>query len=334
VFFHSSEELMRNEMHKTIIDDLSPTLRGEVIAVVHAKWLSKVRLLKVIPADEKIGFVSALVTEMQAVAYARDDYILRRNDLNDNIFIVQMGTVLRADLLHAKTFDAGDVFCADVIVSRRHTPSRYSWVAVSYVILHVISAGEVHTILADARFVGARKQIRKQAFKQLLTQQIGQYAEAYLLFRTPEVTGVDSEYVPAEHIKTKRYMDELRKREERGDIEEGAVPKVAAGEVAGSGAGGAGSGAEGTDAVFVRAQTSTQRGAGRRATHRDSHRGSHTGDSRLRSHASPTQSFDDSDAMAEVHERLDQHHEKIEEVLRLLRGMAVHRTAGGGTMHM
>jgi hypothetical protein len=310
VFFYSSEELMRNEMYKAIIDDLSPTLRGEVIAIVHSKWLSKVRMLTAIPADEKVGFISALVGQMQAVAYAKDDYILRRGDFNENIFIVQKGTVLRCDLMHAKSFEAGNVFCTDVIVSRRHARSRYSWVSISYVIVHAISSGEVQNILADPRFGETRKVLRKQAFKLLLVQNIGMYSKVFQKFMAPVEHG-GGEYVPAEHIQTKRYMDGARQTEEQGS----AAGHTKLGNDVGQDRG----------ATYAKKGHSCTRYLGKSSPVSPHHSAGGGGDVRLKTSHSNDEGGGDSTAdedVSEIRDRLDHQQNQIDEVLRLLRAMS------------
>jgi hypothetical protein len=65
-FHFKTQSLFRARMHQTVLEVLSPELRNQVVAFINYKWISKVRLFKSLPADERGNFMTRVTMAMTA----------------------------------------------------------------------------------------------------------------------------------------------------------------------------------------------------------------------------------------------------------------------------
>ena len=88
-YFRETKFMIESQFFQTLIDRMSPTLRGDVAAHCHAFWILKVPFFYAKDKRERLPFITAIASSLVPEAYAPHELICQKGETTDKMFIIR-----------------------------------------------------------------------------------------------------------------------------------------------------------------------------------------------------------------------------------------------------
>jgi len=137
-YFHEARDMGRQRVERSIIDQMSPSLQGEVALCVHGRWIQSVRFLREIGTNVFIWIARCLTT----MVYAPREEVFRERTL----FIIRRGICARK----GKVLSVGDAWGFDMLLENEHLRDTTFTRALSY--LHVLMLHASDVLRMESKF--------------------------------------------------------------------------------------------------------------------------------------------------------------------------------------
>mmetsp|Transcript_13260 Transcript_13260/g.41883 ORF Transcript_13260/g.41883 Transcript_13260/m.41883 type:complete len:624 (+) Transcript_13260:90-1961(+) len=135
-FFFQIKDLARVQGYKALVEQLSPSLQGELAMTVNEVWMSKVWYFNSASLPMPPGFLSAIAQQLQVSVHAQQEsigelwtlYILHRGLAVRKMGILHSGSVWGEDFVLAsrELLDSSQAFCLTFIELSRLTRRRFT----------------------------------------------------------------------------------------------------------------------------------------------------------------------------------------------------------------
>lgn len=184
-FFHYTEGQRRLRHYHTLLEDMSPALRGDVSRIINKDWVHKVPFIEVAPIEEREAFITAIAIELQLRAYPPLERIMSPGVTVNEMYIINRGTVsihmrprVNPDAVDAETFghlnlrrsipvrafkalEQGNCFGHEIIFGGHK--SVYYATTLTYCDISVLTQEKLEEILDSQSLIGTQVNLRAHA---------------------------------------------------------------------------------------------------------------------------------------------------------------------------
>jgi len=220
-FHFKTQSLFRARMHQTVLEVLSPELRNQVVAFINYRWISKVRLFKTLPAEERGNFMTRVTMSMTAQAYGPNEYVVRLADMMETMYIIKEGVCVKILSSGAqKMLLNGDVAGSDITIRTAGFRANFELKTITFVVTQELDRDDLQQILAHPGFKETRICLRKTAIKRLFKDCFFGYCKLFQsMHGLQSLAGgtMDPEARAKLHEATGKM---LRKHEQQGETQE------------------------------------------------------------------------------------------------------------------
>lgn len=159
-YFTHCKQIFRMKYFHEVLENMSPTLQGEVARHSHGSWLYEIKFFNAGKEDERDRFLVQVALALEPSAFAPNEMVYREGDLAECMYIVQKG--LASNL--GKVISSGGYFGEDMIAGSEESPSRRTSDVRSLTFLDVyeFSREHLYEILENGDFDETEKMIRRQ----------------------------------------------------------------------------------------------------------------------------------------------------------------------------
>jgi len=160
-FFLRAREMHRERFYHETLQIMSPTLRGEVLAMTQGDWIQKVPFFCGAPPKEQRDFMSALVLCLKTELFAQQDMVVQEGELCNDMYIIQRGLVACL----GRVLSRGRLVGQDMVLSRWKWRRQYSARALTFVEVQKITNEDLARTLDDGDFPFTRHNIKRSAMR-------------------------------------------------------------------------------------------------------------------------------------------------------------------------
>lgn len=153
-YFYHCRHRLRIRSYHTLLEQMSPALRGAVAAFVHGPALEQIYFFVVEGSDETPTFITQISMCMEAEAYGPQENVIATNSVADRMFIVDAGLASKEGLLFTK----GSFFGEDFILTDARR--EYSVLAVNFLDVYTVQRDKLYEILDNFWLPKTRAKIR------------------------------------------------------------------------------------------------------------------------------------------------------------------------------
>jgi len=159
-YFTHCKQIFRMKYFHDVLENMSPTLQGEVAKHSHGSWLYEIKFFNASQDDERDRFLVQVALSLEPSAYAPNEMVYREGDLAESMYIVQKG--LASNL--GRVMSSGTFFGEDMIAGSDENPSRRTSDVRSLTFLDVyeFKRENLYEILENGDFDETEKLIRRQ----------------------------------------------------------------------------------------------------------------------------------------------------------------------------
>eukprot|EP00937_MAST-01D_sp_MAST-1D-sp2_P002484 g2484.t1 len=165
-FFHHCKHLNRVKSYQSLLEHMSPQLRGMVTKFVHGPAISKVYFFNVDDAEERNRFITQLSMRMSTAAYAPQETVIAHGSLADNFFLVESGLASKEGVLYTKDGFFGEDF---ILTDARRL---YKVIAVQFLDCYVITRNSLYEVLESDGFPGIARKLRMAKLRLAFSRRI------------------------------------------------------------------------------------------------------------------------------------------------------------------
>ncbi|KAK3273174.1 hypothetical protein CYMTET_18566, partial [Cymbomonas tetramitiformis] len=162
-FRHSSSSI--NEAHDLLLD-MSPALRGQVTREVHERWISQVPFFR----DLDQSFHTSLALCLNSEHFSANEEVIRQNEWNVTMFIVEKGMVACKGRLHT----SGTTFGVDMLEGEQRR--TYSAGTLCNTVCLALKRNALSTILQS--YPEIKGKLRRVAVRMMVRDRVLMYAKA------------------------------------------------------------------------------------------------------------------------------------------------------------
>lgn len=167
-YFTFCKHKFKVEYYLNLLEQMSPTLRGNISMHLHADSICNVPFFNCNDDKERESFISMLATELKPEAFAPGELLITPNEVAETMYIIEKGLVG----CQGRVKRAKDVIGEDMIMSERNRP--YSAHVMTYIDTYSLQKEVLNDILGTGKFPRTQTLIRwaciKMAFKQEMAE--------------------------------------------------------------------------------------------------------------------------------------------------------------------
>lgn len=158
-YFRHCRSLARERHYQDLLQQMSPTLRGQVAVFCHSSWICKVPFFNsaTVSDEEREEFIIQIAMHIHPEAFAPNEAICRVNQPAEQMYIVQKGVVAKQGvILRGGSFFGEDMIC-------KSYKRQYSVRTLTYVDVFRLDKKELMNIIQHDEFPATRLAIRRAA---------------------------------------------------------------------------------------------------------------------------------------------------------------------------
>jgi len=149
-----------------LVQEMSPTLRGQVLFHVHQLWLKRLPSWQsmVRGSSQTVDFFTLLHLELRTLAYCERETLVNAHEPLEELLVLERGLVL----CDAKVMSSGDTIGLDMIKGECYW--QHSAVTITCAVVHVLSRKSLLTILEvfpEVKATVARNSVRRKLLRAL-----------------------------------------------------------------------------------------------------------------------------------------------------------------------
>lgn len=163
-YFMYCRQINRQKYYSTLLEKMSPALRGEVTYFINKAWIEAVPFLSrngpmgaAIGEEEHRLFITDVAMSLNAVAFGPQEVIVKLGEPAERMYIMQRGVVAKQGQIIA----GGKYFGEDIIMAAARR--TYMVRALTFVDLFVLEKSKLEGILQSANFENIELLIRRAA---------------------------------------------------------------------------------------------------------------------------------------------------------------------------
>lgn len=148
--------LIRQRYYLSLLDLLSPTLRGKVSQHTHGIWLQSVPFFSCDDGKERRNFTMAIAECLNVKIYGKGEIVVASGEPADRMFIIAKGVIAQSSGL---VLCHGRYFGEDMLLRNGTYPFTFN--SVTFVTVNVLSKDDLFKELSSGRFPCTWRSIRR-----------------------------------------------------------------------------------------------------------------------------------------------------------------------------
>ena len=155
-YFRNCRELTANQNNKSLLVQMSPTLRSEVALFVNATVLRRVHFFKTDDDQEYFSFVTQLTLMMEPAVFAPKEVVITQGQVLNDMYLIKRGLAGENGRIRA----SGDFFATEGVLLE--CKARHMVVAVVFLHVFKISRQAVQKVMKGGGYPSVADNMRRQ----------------------------------------------------------------------------------------------------------------------------------------------------------------------------
>jgi CRP-like cAMP-binding protein len=165
-YFAQTLSIQRERYYSHLLTFMSPKLRGEVAMHRHGEWIRHVPFFNVKNHHERVGFVTAVATELEPAVFAKLERVMYAGQPISRMYIIQRGLAT----VQGRIVSRGHFFGEEAILTQARAISTVR--ALTFLDVFFLTKEALQRILESGDFAATKKKIRYAVIRMALRREL------------------------------------------------------------------------------------------------------------------------------------------------------------------